>query len=53
MAKTNALTEWLNIPADEQPADHYRLLNLELFTSDSRKIDAAAEKSIALVRRNC
>ena len=44
MAKTNALTEWLNIPADQQPANHYRLLNLKKFTSDAGKINTAAEQ---------
>ena len=28
--------EWLGIPPDEQPANHYRLLGLELFEEDGK-----------------
>jgi len=51
MAKSNALTEWLGIPATEQPPNHYRLLGLPLFETDRAKIDAAAEDAMARVRK--
>lgn len=51
MAKSNALTEWLGIPAEEQPPSYYRLLELKLFVSDRARIDAAADKAVARVER--
>jgi len=42
---------WLGIPARHQPANHYRLLALELFESDLEVIRDAAERQIAHVRR--
>jgi hypothetical protein len=41
---------WLGIPAKDQPANHYRLLGIELFESDPEVIRDAAERQIAHVR---
>jgi len=42
--------EWLHIPPDDQPADHYRLLGLPRFEGAAAKIAAAADERMALVR---
>jgi len=42
--------EWLEIPAIEQPADHYRLLGLKRFESDAKKVEAAADQRMSKVR---
>jgi len=42
--------KWLGIPADEQPADHYRLLGLRRFESDAEVIQAAADRQMVHVR---
>ena len=42
---------WLGIPAEEQPANHYRLLGLVQFESDPEVIRDAAERQMAHVRR--
>ena len=42
--------EWLGIPADEQPANHYRLLGLELFEEDRDVIDSVSLEQIAHIR---
>jgi serine/threonine protein kinase len=42
--------QWLQIPPDDQPADHYRLLGLPRFESSADKIAAAADERMALVR---
>jgi formylglycine-generating enzyme required for sulfatase activity len=42
--------EWLGIPPDEQPANHYRLLGLELFEADRDMIESVSLKHIAHVR---
>ncbi|MDP6443537.1 MAG: hypothetical protein QF805_07065, partial [Pirellulaceae bacterium] len=41
---------WLGIPANEQPADHYRLLGLTRFEGDERVIEAAADRQMTHVR---
>ena len=41
---------WLGISADQQPADHYRLLGLTPFEQDIRRIEAGAQERIRLVR---
>lgn len=46
------LAEWLGIPANEQPPDHYRLLGLATFESDAGAIERAADERMALVRRH-
>lgn len=42
--KVNVYREWLNIPRDEQPPHHYRLLDLDPFESDPGVITRAAER---------
>ena len=42
--------EWLGIPPDEQPANHYRLLGLELFEEDRDVIESVSLEQIAHVR---
>ncbi len=34
--------KWLGIPAKDQPANHYRLLGLDLFEADAEVIESAA-----------
>ena len=43
-------SEWLGIPPEEQPADHYRLLGIEQFESDTKLIKKAAEAKIEFLR---
>lgn len=42
--------KWLGIPASEQPANHYRLLGLAMFESDTDVIDSAAARQTTYVR---
>jgi hypothetical protein len=42
--------EWLGIPPDEQPADHYRLLGIRRFESNSNVIENAAERQLLLLK---
>lgn len=42
--------KWLGIPPEDQPANHYRLLGLELFESDRDVIDSASLEQIAYIR---
>ena len=42
--------EWLGIPPDEQPANHYRLLGLELFEDDRGVIESVSLEQIAHIR---
>ncbi|MFM7071120.1 MAG: hypothetical protein ACKO38_04915 [Planctomycetota bacterium] len=42
---------WLGIPPQEQPPDHYRLLGLSRFESDPRRIEAASDERMAEIRR--
>ena len=42
--------KWLDIPPEEQPADHYRLLGIEQFESDTKLIKKAAEAKIEYLR---
>jgi hypothetical protein len=41
---------WLGIPPKDQPANHYRLLAIDLFESDPEAIRDAAEQRMAHVR---
>ena len=41
---------WLGIPPEDQPANHYRLLGLQLFESDLEEIGSASLSQIAHVR---
>lgn len=45
------LHKWLGIPPREQPPDHYRLLGLKRFESDSEVIDFAADKHLSYLHR--
>src|SRR5688500_13890835 len=42
--------KWLGIPPREQPANHYRLLTINLFESDLQVIEAAADRQMAFLR---
>ena len=42
--------QWLGIPSEEQPPNHYRLLGIPIFESDPEVIRAAAEKRSAFLR---
>jgi hypothetical protein len=42
--------EWLGIPPKDQPANAYRLLGLELFESNPKAIETAAEQRMLLLR---
>lgn len=46
----NPYCDWLEIPADELPANHYRLLGVDLWESDANVISAAAERRTAHLR---
>ncbi len=43
---STALHEWLAIPKDEQPADHYRLIGVRRFESDMNIVIACAEQRL-------
>ena len=42
--------QWLGIPPDERPVDHYRLLGLAMFESNPQRIEAGADARKNLVR---
>ncbi len=42
--------KWLGIPPEEQPANHYRLLGIQMFESDPDVIESAAMRQITHVR---
>lgn len=42
--------KWLGIPPHEQPPNHYRLLAINLFESDSDVIEAAADRQMSHLR---
>lgn len=42
--------QWLGIPSDQQPPDHYRLLGLVPFEADVQVIRAAVEQRFAYLR---
>lgn len=42
--------QWLAIPPEEQPADHYRLLGLKRFEANAEVINSAADRQMAHVR---
>lgn len=46
----NPYHKWLGIPVERQPADHYRLLGLELSECDPDVITHAAEQRMMLLR---
>ncbi len=41
---------WLAIPPDEQPPNHYRLLGLKAFEANANVIDTSADRQMAHVR---
>lgn len=43
--------KWLGIPPTDQPANHYRLLGLNLFESDPDVIDVATEQRVVYLRQ--
>jgi formylglycine-generating enzyme required for sulfatase activity len=47
----NAYHAWLGIPPKDQPANHYRLLGLELLESNLDVIEAAADRQMGFVRQ--
>ena len=42
--------KWLGIPAEEQPANHYRLLGIRLLEDDPEVISNAADRQMAHLR---
>ncbi len=42
--------KWLGIPIEQQPADHYRLLGIQIFESDPEVIQAAADQRMTHLR---
>ncbi len=42
--------EWLGIPPQEQPANYYRLLGVEVFEEDLDAIESAADRLIEHLR---
>ena len=51
MADFDPYYRWLGIPAEEQPAHHYRLLGLTLFESDRAVIESRSLDQIDRVRK--
>ncbi len=49
---TDSYSRWLDIPAEELPPNHYRLLGVSLFEPDRAAIDAAAKRLMAHLQRN-
>jgi len=47
----NAYAEWFGISNDHQPPNHYDLLGVAIFESNSEKIEEAFQNRYALVRR--
>lgn len=46
----DAYHQWLGIPPADQPANHYRLLGIDLFEEDLDVISTAADQRMAYVR---
>ncbi|MDO4584233.1 MAG: WD40 repeat domain-containing protein [Planctomycetia bacterium] len=46
----NPYYEWLGIPLEDQPADHYRLLGLKKFEENPKVIQNAADRQVSHVR---
>lgn len=51
MATFDPYHKWLGIPSADQPANHYRLLGLNLFESDPDVIDVATEQRVVYLRQ--
>lgn len=45
----NAYHEWLGIPAEEQPADHYRLLGVKRFVSRRSRLRFCLSRTLAWI----
>ncbi len=43
--------QWLAIPPEEQPPNHYRLLGVPLFTADKQLLEVAADQRMTYVRQ--
>ena len=43
--------EWLQIPTQQRPPDHYALLGLDAWEEDAKKIDTAAKKRAAYLHQ--
>ena len=43
--------KWLDIPPQDQPPNHYRLLGLELFEGDRATVDAAAKSLMGFLQK--
>ena len=43
--------KWLGIPRRDQPANHYRLLGIDLFEDDPQVVEAAADRQMSFLRR--
>ncbi len=41
---------WLGIPPEDQPADHYQLLGLKRFESNPEVISNVSDQRISLIR---
>lgn len=50
MSDFDPYRKWLGIPAEEQPPNHYRLLGVGLFESDTDVISNAADRQMVHVR---
>jgi serine/threonine protein kinase len=46
----DAYQQWLEIPPQEQPADHYRLLGLTRFDADPSRVASAADQRMSHIR---
>ena len=46
----DAYYRWLGIPPKDQPANHYRLLGIELFEANADVIEAAADRQMTHLR---
>lgn len=49
--KFDPYRKWLGISAKDLPANHYRLLGLEIFESDLDVIEGAAERQMSFIRQ--
>jgi hypothetical protein len=50
MANFDPYHVWLGIPAEEQPADYYRILGVPRFERDPEVISNAADQRMGFVR---
>ncbi len=50
MSEFDPYTVWLDIPLQEQPPHHYRLLGIGLYENDAAVIEAAADRQMAYVK---